>query len=102
MAPVKDRRFLPEIWALYSIGVTGVVLRFVVRIRTVGLRGLQIDDGFTFFAVLCWTIIIVGIHVTYFTATNIDFSASEVWDLTEHQVEMVSFGLKLYIITLYA
>lgn len=102
MAPVKDRRFLPEIWALYSIGVLWVMLRFAVRLRTVGLRGLRVDDGFAFFAVLCWTIIIVGIHVTYSTATNIDYSASEVWDLTEHQVEMASLGSKLYIITLYA
>lgn len=60
------------------------MLRFAVRLRTVGLRELQIDDGFVFLAVMYWTIIIVGIHVTYFTATTIDYSASEVWDLTEH------------------
>ena len=102
MAPVKDGRFLPEIWALFSVGVLWVVLRFAVRIRTVGIRGLQIDDGFAFLSVLCWTIIIVGIHITYFIGTNIDYSATEVWGLTEHQVEGISFGSKLYIITLYA
>ncbi|UPX18149.1 uncharacterized protein EKO05_0008459 [Ascochyta rabiei] len=102
MAPVKDNKFLPEIWVLYSIGVLWVALRFAVRIRTVGIRGLRIDDGFAFFSVLCWTIIVLGIHITYFTGTNVDYSATEVWDLTERQVERASYGSKLYIITLYA
>jgi len=102
MAPVKDKKFLPEIWILFSIGVLWVVMRFAVRFRTVGIRGLQIDDGFAFFSVVCWAVIIMGIHITYFTGTNIDYSATEVWDLTEHQVERASFGSKLYIITLYA
>lgn len=102
MAPVKDNRFLPEIWALYSIGVLWVTLHFAVRLRTVGIRGLHLDDGFAFFAVLCWTIIVVGIHITYFTATTVSYSASEVWDLTEHQVDMASFGSKLYVVTAYA
>ncbi|PSN73314.1 hypothetical protein BS50DRAFT_444562, partial [Corynespora cassiicola Philippines] len=84
-----------EIWALFSVGVLWVVLRFAVRIRTVGIHGLQIDDGFAFLSVLCWTIIIVGIHITYFIGTNIDYSAKEVWGLTEHQVEGISFGSKL-------
>ncbi|KAF9698608.1 hypothetical protein EKO04_003932 [Ascochyta lentis] len=102
MAPVKDKEFLPEIWALYSIGVLWVALRFAVRIRTVGICGLRIDDGFAFFSVLCWTTIVSGIHITYFTGTNVDYSATEVWNLTERQVERASFGAKLYIITFYA
>lgn len=102
MAPVKDERFLPEIWALYSVGVLWVLLRFAVRIRTVGIRGLQIDDSFAFFSVVCWTTIVVGIHITYFTGTNVDYSTTEVWDLTEFQTKRVSFGTKLYVITLYA
>lgn len=102
MAPVRDEKFLPEIWAMYSLGVLWVLLRFAVRIRTVGMRGLQIDDGFAFFSVVCWTTIVVGIHITYFTGTSVDYSATEVWVLTEHQIERVSYGTKLYIITLYA
>lgn len=102
MAPVLDESFLPEIWALYSVGVLWVVLRFSVRMRTVGYRGLQVDDGFAFFSIVCWTTIVLGIHITYFTGTNVDFSATEVWDLTEHQAERASYGSKLYIITLYA
>ncbi len=102
MAPVKDGRFLPEIWALYSVGVLWVALRFTVRVRTVGMRGLQVDDGFALFAVVCWTVIVMGIHITYYTGTNVDYSATEVWQLEEREVERISSGSKLYVITFYA
>lgn len=101
MAPVKDEKFLPEIWALYAISVFWAILRFAVRIRTTGIYGLQIDDGFALLSVICWTVIIVGIHITYYSGTNVDYSAAEVWGLTGHQIEQASFGTKIYVITAY-
>ncbi|KAJ4355857.1 uncharacterized protein N0V89_003878 [Didymosphaeria variabile] len=102
MAPVKDKHFLPEIWALFSLGSLWVVIRFAVRIRTFGLYSLQIDDGFAFIALFCWAVIIAGINCTYYTATNIDYKPDEVWALTPDQVKGVEWGSKFYIITLYA
>ncbi|KAF2448236.1 hypothetical protein P171DRAFT_517818 [Karstenula rhodostoma CBS 690.94] len=94
MAPVNDNRFLPEIWALFSLGSLWVVMRFAVRIRTFGLYGLGTDDGFAFIALFCWAVIIAGINCTYYTATNIDYKPDE--------VKGVEWGSKFYIITLYA
>ncbi|CAI6337719.1 unnamed protein product [Periconia digitata] len=102
MAPKKDSRFLPEIWGLFAMGSLWVVMRFAVRLRTVGFYGLQIDDGFAFIALFCWAVIIAGIHCTYFTHTNIDYRPDEVWDLTPSEVRGVAWGTKFYIITLYA
>jgi hypothetical protein len=46
--PYLDRdmspRFLPEVWAWFGIGCLIMALRYAVRLRTVGLRGLQGDD----------------------------------------------------------
>lgn len=102
MAPVEDPNFLPEIWALFSVGSLWVVMRFGVRLRTVGVRGLGFDDGFAFVALFCWAVIIAGIHCTHFTHTSIDYAPDEVWALTPSQVAGVSWGTKFYIITLYA
>ncbi|PVI06485.1 hypothetical protein DM02DRAFT_710829 [Periconia macrospinosa] len=102
MAPKPDSHFLPEIWSLFTIGSLWVVMRFAVRLRVVGLYGLQIDDGFAFIALFCWAVIIAGIHCTYFTHTSIDYGPDEVWALTPSEVKAVSWGTKFYIITLYA
>jgi hypothetical protein len=70
MAPVKDRHFLPEIWALFALGSLWVVMRFAVRIRMFGIYGLAIDDGFAFIAVFCWAVIIAGINCTICPGTK--------------------------------
>jgi hypothetical protein len=70
MAPVKDPHFLPEIWALFSLGSLWVVMRFAVRIRTFGIFGLGVDDGFAFIAVFCWAVIIAGINCTVCPGTK--------------------------------
>jgi len=102
MPPAKDSRFLPEIWALFSLGSLWVLMRFAVRFRLVGLYGLQLDDGFAFLALFCWAVIIAGIHCTYFSYTNIDFKPDEVWALSPKEVKSAEWGSKFYIITLYA
>ncbi|KAH7112079.1 hypothetical protein B0J11DRAFT_598025, partial [Dendryphion nanum] len=84
------------------LGTIWVLLRFAVRFRTVGIRGLKIDDGFAFLCLLCWTTIIAGINCTYFTYTNIDFKADEVYRLSAEEIKRVEWGSKFYIITLYA
>lgn len=43
----RDSAFLPEVWAWFGIGVTVIILRFVVRIRMVGFRGFAGDDYVT-------------------------------------------------------
>ncbi|KAK1995755.1 hypothetical protein LX36DRAFT_150633 [Colletotrichum falcatum] len=40
----QDDTYLPEIWTWYAIGVLVIVLRYAVRIRTVGIDGFRGDD----------------------------------------------------------
>lgn len=102
MKPRPDDEFLPEIWGLYSVGVLWLLLRFVVRIRTMGMQGLQLDDGFSFIVLMCWTLICVGIHITYYTGTGVDFSSDEVAQFDENQMYTAAYGSKLYLATWYA
>lgn len=39
-----DTRSSQEFWALYFLGVAIIILRFPVRIRMVGVKGLTSDD----------------------------------------------------------
>lgn len=40
----RDARFLREIWTWFTVGVVVIFLRFFVRIRMVGPKGLKGDD----------------------------------------------------------
>ncbi|KAJ5167417.1 uncharacterized protein N7482_006198 [Penicillium canariense] len=56
------RRFERETWALYGVGVFGAVLRFVARVRRLGVRNLQVDDYLMVFAVVWYTILCVALN----------------------------------------
>ncbi|KAJ5883502.1 uncharacterized protein N7473_010388 [Penicillium subrubescens] len=56
------RQFERETWTLYSVGVLGAVLRFVARIRRLGIRNLQVDDYLMMFAVVWYTILSVALN----------------------------------------
>ncbi|RAO67939.1 uncharacterized protein BHQ10_003951 [Talaromyces amestolkiae] len=54
--------FSKETWALYGVGVLGAALRFVARIRRLGIRNLQVDDYLMVFAVIWYTILCVALN----------------------------------------
>ncbi|PWY90119.1 UbiD family decarboxylase [Aspergillus heteromorphus CBS 117.55] len=54
--------FSKETWALYSVGVLGVVLRFAARIRRLGWQNLQSDDYVMLFAVVWYTLLCVALN----------------------------------------
>ncbi|KAJ4334117.1 hypothetical protein N0V95_009248 [Ascochyta clinopodiicola] len=97
MAPARDNEFLPEVWALYSLGALWIVLRFAVRLRTNGIRGLRLDDGFAFVALFAWTFTCAAIQITYYTGTNTDFSAAEIALFDRAKFEEVVYGSKLFL-----
>lgn len=49
-------QFLREVWALYIVGMIVLTLRFAIRFRTVGIRGLKWDDMFALLVVVFYTI----------------------------------------------
>ena len=102
MAPKEDVQLLPEVWSLFTLGAIWVVMRFAVRIRTFGIFGLRMDDGFAFIALFCWAVIVAGIHYTYYSGTLIDYKPSEIPTLAPAQRKGAEWGTKFYVITAYA
>jgi hypothetical protein len=44
----SDDSFLIECWTWYGLGCLIILLRYVVRLRTVGFRGFEGDDYIAF------------------------------------------------------
>ena len=102
MAPARDKEFLPEVWGLYSIGTLWIILRFAVRLRTHGIKGLRLDDGLAFIALFAWTFTCAIIQITYYTGTNTDFTAAEVAMFDKKKFDEVEYGSKLFLGSWYA
>ena len=102
MAPARDDEFLPEVWGLYSVGTLWIILRFAVRIRTDGIKGLRLDDGFAFIALFAWTYTCAIIQITYYTGTNAGFTAAEVALFDRRKFDAVEYGSKLFLGAWYA
>jgi hypothetical protein len=102
MAPARDSEFLPEVWGLYSIGALWLVLRFVVLLRTVGIMGLRLDDGFALVALTAWTYTCAITEIMYYTGTNSDFSVAEVALFDDAKFAEVEYGSKLFLGSWYA
>lgn len=102
MAPARDDEFLPEVWALYSLGSLWVILRFAVRLRIDGLKGLKLDDALALIALAAWTYTCAIIEITYHTGTNSDFTPAEVARFDEAKFEEVEYGSKLFLGSWYA
>nr|WGG62600.1 SorE [Stagonospora sp.] len=63
MALAKDPAFLPEVWTLYGLGAAWLVLRIIVRIRMMGLSGLDLADGLAVVALAAWTYTAVAVEI---------------------------------------
>ncbi|KAJ4422770.1 hypothetical protein N0V82_002549 [Gnomoniopsis sp. IMI 355080] len=99
---VQDPSLKPEVWTWYGIGVLWLLLRFFVRIRTLGLLHLQLDDFFAFWVLVTWTIIVVGIHLTTEVGTNVDYTEAEIDTFSDEDIEQVEWASKLFLLTFYA
>jgi hypothetical protein len=61
--PTGQAKFLYEVWAEYAIGILILFLRFVVRLKTVGVRGFQGDDYFSMLVVIFFTFDAALVHL---------------------------------------
>ncbi|KAF2993034.1 hypothetical protein E8E13_000226 [Curvularia kusanoi] len=102
MAPARDNEFLPEVWGLYSLGTLWIALRYVVRIRVDGLKGLRWDDALALVVLAAWTYSCAIIHVTYYTGTSSDFTTQEVANFDRKKFAEVVYGSKLFLGSWYA
>lgn len=112
------------VWqAWYAIGVFIILLRFAVRIRTVGIRGFRGDD-YLALPVSYWTskpppppkiglgidalqylvlysINVYVVQICYYTGANIDITPDAVPSLSDHDVAVLQLGSKLEFMSWY-
>ncbi|KAE8351262.1 hypothetical protein BDV28DRAFT_158888 [Aspergillus coremiiformis] len=80
--PEFTRNFTRETWILYGVGMLGVVLRFVARIRRLGIRNLQTDDYLMAFAVFWYTILCVSLNEVVIVGGSNLMSDEDIKNLT--------------------
>ncbi|KAH7058670.1 hypothetical protein B0J12DRAFT_369924 [Macrophomina phaseolina] len=88
----KDTSFLSEIWAWFVIGCVVIVLRYIVRFRTVGFRGFAGDDYVTILTLGFYTMDAALVHIVYHTGANADLTPATVSTLTESQISTFVYG----------
>lgn len=67
-----DPAFLREEWALYALGALVILVRFAVRLRTVGLRGFQGDDYMAILVLAFFTMDAATVYIIYYAGTNVE------------------------------
>ncbi|WQF88339.1 hypothetical protein CDEST_13353 [Colletotrichum destructivum] len=98
----QDDSYLPEVWAWYAIGVFVILLRYAVRLRTVGIHGLRGDDYLALPYLVLYSINMYVVQITYYTGGNIDITADMVPKLSDHDVEILELGSKLEFLSWYS
>ncbi|TQN67090.1 hypothetical protein CSHISOI_08331 [Colletotrichum shisoi] len=88
--------------AWYAIGVFVILLRYAVRLRTVGIHGLRGDDYLALPYLVLYSINMYVVQVTYHTGGNIDITADVVPKLSDHDVELLELGSKLEFLSWYS
>ncbi|UZP42814.1 hypothetical protein NXS19_010630 [Fusarium pseudograminearum] len=104
MPQIEDKpAFLYESWGLYALGLIILLARFTVRLRTVGWRGLQGDDAFSFLVLLFYTTDAVTVHLIYYLGTNIEAGvASRDHKLTDSEIREYELGSKFQLVAWYS
>jgi hypothetical protein len=102
MAPARDSAFLPEVWALYSLGTAWLVLRILVRIRMTGLLGLDLADALALVALAAWTYTAAVVEITYYDGTNTAYTVDEIATFDQQFRDHLEYGSKLFFGSWYA
>lgn len=97
-----DREVPLEVRCLYAVGTFSILLRCVVRIRTRGLFGLQLDDAFAFVALVCWIMLFVSTVILYDTGTVMDFTPAEIADFDSAHIRKLEYGSKVFLMSWHA
>jgi hypothetical protein len=87
---------------LSILGSAVLILRLVVRLRTVGIRQLCGDDYITLLVLLCYVGDAVTVDRTYVLGTNVDFTQEWIMRMTPHERQHVITGSKLELLAWYS
>ncbi|KXJ88019.1 hypothetical protein Micbo1qcDRAFT_111613, partial [Microdochium bolleyi] len=95
--------FLREVWGLYIVGMVILALRFAIRWKTVGLRGMQWDDMFALLVVVFYTIDAATVHIVYYAGTNVEgVYLSTLRTLSQAELDQVHEGSKQQLLAWYS
>ncbi|GIZ44002.1 hypothetical protein CKM354_000721100 [Cercospora kikuchii] len=97
-----DQPYLIEVWVLFGVGVLVFLARFIVRIRTVGIRQFAGDDYMAILVLACYTADAATVSVVvvfrHREGTNVDYTAEQVEKLTPSQIKSVEYGSKMQLL----
>ncbi|KIV91063.1 hypothetical protein PV10_05648 [Exophiala mesophila] len=111
--------FVPESWSLYGVGAFFGLLRLYAKLRRVGWRKLQLDDGFIAFGLVSYTMLCVSFNQMATGAGSNLMTPEEEAQLTpeiiadrirgskwvfvsEHAMLLTIWSMKAAMLTLYA
>jgi hypothetical protein len=83
-------------------GVSILLLRLAVRIRTVGSRNFDGDDYISLVVLLCYVGDAIAVDTTYHFGTNVDFTKSELEAMSPSDLNEVVVGSKLQLLAWYS
>jgi len=92
-----DPEFLKEVWGLFGVGCCILVLRFIVRLRTVGISNFQGDDYISVLVLLCYTADAVTVTLTYLNGSNVDYTPEALTKLDKQENDQVIFGSRMQL-----
>lgn len=93
-----DPSFLKEVWGLFGVGLAVMAVRFMVRIRAVGVRGFEGDDWVAIAVILCYTCDAVTVDLCYVWGTNVDFPPEQLAAFSERQQRKIELGSKMQLL----
>lgn len=96
-----DPTYLHESWILYGVGVFIIVVRFLIRIRTVGIKNFQGDDYLSLVVLACYTSDAVAVKEIQFHGSNVDWSKDEMLAMTDQERRWITHGSKLQFLCWY-
>ncbi|KAF6815465.1 hypothetical protein CMUS01_12440 [Colletotrichum musicola] len=98
----RDETFLREIWTWFAVGSVVIILRFAVRIRMVGPKGLKGDDYVMVLGLITSTMCFVLVDLVYRLGTNVDLTADQIALLNDEEVARLVEGSKFQQVAWYS
>ncbi|KAK1707572.1 hypothetical protein BDP67DRAFT_152837 [Colletotrichum lupini] len=98
----RDDKFLKEMWTWFGVGALVILLRFFVRIRMVGPRGLKGDDYTMLVTLFLYTVCFVMVDLVYRYGTNVDLTAAQISTLSDEEVARLVQGSKFQQVAWYS
>ncbi|KAI3548961.1 cation diffusion facilitator 1 protein [Colletotrichum abscissum] len=98
----RDDKFLKEMWTWFGVGALVILLRFFVRIRMVGPRGLKGDD----YTMLVSRdeedlAVLICVNLDRY-GTNVDLTAPQISTLSDEEVARLVQGSKFQQVAWYS